>query len=87
MSKIPLKVLVSPIKEPFWKYRAFGLQEYHFFEADRVQCVCDYRNKEGKLEYPWVYEIDSEKALKCRKWNRLRLIPIGDFERIELRKE
>ena len=87
MTKIPLKVLVSPVKEPFWKYRAFGLSVKHFHEADRVQCICDWRNKEGKLEFPWVYEIDSVKAVKCQTWKQLKLIPIGEFDKVELRKE
>jgi len=52
-----------------------------------VRCICDYRNKEGKLEYPWVYEIDSEKALTFQKWKQLRLVPIGEFEKVKLRKD
>ena len=87
MSKIPLKILYSAVKEPFWKYRAFGLDEKHFHEANRVQCVCDWKNKKGDLEFPWVYEINSNKALLCQSWKKLKLVPISQFDKIELRKD
>jgi hypothetical protein len=93
MNKIPLKILTSPIREPFWKYRAVSLKKYHFVEANRVQFHCSYINKKGKLEFPFLYEIDSKVVFDYIKNNPHMqksdryIIPIILFDKIERRKE
>lgn len=84
--KFDLKILKSPIKEPFWKYQAFGLKKFHFFEARRLQVRCDYLDKSGNLTFPYIYEIDTEEYLKNPKsWKNLFLVPVSRLEKVKLR--
>ena len=84
-----LKILVSAIKEPFWKYNGFGLKRYHFEEAKRIRCHCDYKKKDGTLLYPHYYEIDSDKAKRVGiHWSTgdLLIIPVQEFDISEQRR-
>jgi len=80
---IPLKVLYSAIRAPFFSKQGFGLGEHHFYDAKRIQCTCSYTDKNGVRLWPHKYEIDSEKAFRVgERWEKghLLIIPIKEFD-------
>ena len=73
-----------PLKQPYWKLQAFGIPKQQFIDYDIVQTRCSFRNCEGELEYPHLYQIASTKALNSGYLimgdKELVIIPIKDWE-------
>lgn len=73
------------IREPYWKYRAFGVGS-HLINEDGVQVKCSYKNKQGELAFPHIYYISKESILKgeynnhIARGTKLIIIPINDFQ-------
>lgn len=83
-----IKVLTSPVKEPYWKFKAAGLDEKHFKEADAVHFTCSFKDKYGDKMFPGVYEMKSDIALSfCKrdeKNPKLVLVPFDQCRRVDL---
>lgn len=60
-----MKILKAdkPLKEPMWKYNGFGIPTWQLKTYDAVQTRCSYRNLEGKLVFPHLYQIDCKKGM------------------------
>jgi hypothetical protein len=86
---------IETIREPFWKYLAFGIALFLFEEHGAIQTRCSYRyltgSKRGQLQFPHMYRIDSVKVLAALNMGRyhkmvskkgvdLVIIPISEFE-------
>ena len=61
---IKIKVLTSPIREPFRLYNGAGLGLHHFYEAENLQFECSYKDKDGTRKYPFIYEVNCKEALE-----------------------
>lgn len=93
--KQPVKVLYSPIREPVWKWKGFGLNRTHFDEAEKVHFVCDWKLSSGEYMFPNVLEISSDKALEITEANldwkerfpSLMLVPFDSVNHIGERKD
>ena len=72
------------IKEPYWKYRAFGISDHHFAQSESITIECAYKDKKGNYVYPHIYRMNKTVAQKYQtqrmKGNVLRIIPVSHFE-------
>jgi len=68
--KQPLKILTSPVREPYWKLKGFGLKKYHFAEAERIRFQCDWKLANGEYMFPNYLEIDSRKVYNLAEFNK-----------------
>jgi hypothetical protein len=89
--KKELKILTSPIKKPLFSPLAFSLKKYHFIEANRIRCYCDYKTKDGKYICPNYLEINSNKVFNMAEFNPTNVckypgmftIPVDQFDVME----
>ncbi len=84
-----MNVLIK-IHHPIWNGRKVGLAR-HKLVGDMVNVCIEYRNKEGLLEFPHVYEISCSKArqypVQKIRGVEVHLIPIADMKAIAVREE
>jgi hypothetical protein len=77
------------IREPYWKYKAFGISSSYIAGKKKIHVVCDYKNKEGNYVYPHVYEIDTDilktKEIQIIKRQPLYIMPVSEMEVVEYR--
>ncbi len=75
------------IKEPFWKYKALGVNEGAFKGKDYVDVWCSYKDKKGNYVYPHLYRVSKDLAREYRLFQRksasLRIVPVADMEVIQ----
>lgn len=78
------------IKKPLWDKRKVGLARYKLI-GDMVNVIIQYRNKEGKLLFPHVYQISCSKArqypIQVVKGVELHIVPIADMRAVAVREE
>lgn len=90
-----IKTVVKPIREPYWKHKAAGLNIAHFDGVDAVRFRCSYKTVDGRKLYPHLYEVDARRALSVYKRHQiaqiyggtiLLLCPFDDIKIVEEEK-
>lgn len=81
------------IKEPIWKGRKVGLDVHDVNDDTIVEVQIDYKNKDGNLAYPQVFQILASKVKTytadvklARRGIDVRLVPINDLTVIDQNK-
>ena len=71
------------IREPIWKTRSVGIAEHHLLAHKQIRIEILYKDTLGKRLFPYIYCIESNKALgypvQVRRGVRLRIVPIGEL--------
>lgn len=72
------------IKEPFWKYKAFGIAEKELIGKTIIEVKCSYKKADGSLLYPHIYKMYSHKVACYQsmmiKGNKIHIVPVEAFE-------
>jgi hypothetical protein len=70
------------IREPYWKYKAFGVAAKELID-ETIEVQCSYQRIDGQLAYPYTYVMKCEDVKKypteVHKKILLYIVPIVDF--------
>lgn len=73
------------IKKPIWNNRSVGIADFRL-NADICEVLVDYTDKDGKLLYPYVFQITGPKGRTYPKEQikkspvHVYIVPIADLK-------